>query len=142
MQQCWMGSAVKWCIMASNDALLPRGSQGNMNYWPKSKDGSLGNSDIPLVVIIGFSTKIQKNSSNCSRYFTKTPSNGSKFTVMIITLSFGEIHATVLLMIIIVSFEPLLQVFVKYMLQFDEFFCKKVYNEYQRNAPSSLHALC
>ena len=21
--------------------LLPRGSQGNMNYWPKSKDGSM-----------------------------------------------------------------------------------------------------
>jgi hypothetical protein len=37
------------------------------------------------------------------------------------------------IMIITVNFEPLLQVIVKYMLQFDEFFAIKVYNEYQRN---------
>ena len=42
-------------------------------------------------------------------YFPKTRSNGSKFTIMIIT----------------VNFEPLLQVFLKYMLQFDKFFAKK-----------------
>ena len=33
-------------------------------------------------------------------------------------------------MIITVSFEPLLRVYVKYTLQFDEFFGKKVYDEY------------
>ena len=38
-------------------SLLPRGSQGNMNYWPKSEDGvrgffPLGNND-------AFLTKIQ-----------------------------------------------------------------------------------
>ena len=53
---------------SNNDALLPRDFQGNMNYWPKFEDKVrglrpviyvtlkklLGNSDIPLVVIIDF----------------------------------------------------------------------------------------
>ena len=52
----------------------------------------LGNSDIPLVFIVEF---FAKNSSNWSMYSTKTRSNGSKFTVMIITVSFDETHAAI-----------------------------------------------
>ena len=76
LQSC---AVIDWNI----DALLPRDFQDNMNYWQKSEDkvqglspvshvtlkNPLGNSDIPLVVIIDFLAKIQKTRQTVAGIF-------------------------------------------------------------------------
>ena len=38
-ENSWMVMSTTPQFLDSNDTLLPRGSQGNMNYWPQSEDG-------------------------------------------------------------------------------------------------------